>query len=203
MNEKMLYQSVASIKPEGFSVSDGSVLVRPVRAETDAQALFSLVSGAPFCGNGYQCGAYDPDLEVWRYLHHGPFGSIQELHAYIVYKDQLSDSRCFCVTDAKNEMPLGVLNLANHRPEHLKVELSGIWYGPAVKGKGVNRKACKLILAYLKEGGYRRVEWNCDARNMASMRAAQRLGFELEGVAKQHMIIKGKPRDTAMFALIL
>ena len=49
--------------------------------------------------------------------------------------------------------------------------------------------------------GYRRFEWKCDAANAASRRAAQRFGFSFEGVFRQHMVVKGRNRDTAWFAM--
>ena len=51
------------------------------------------------------------------------------------------------------------------------------------------------------EAGYRRVEWKCDAGNLPSRRAAQRFGFSFEGIFRQHMIVKGRNRDTAWFAI--
>jgi RimJ/RimL family protein N-acetyltransferase len=50
--------------------------------------------------------------------------------------------------------------------------------------------------------GYRRVEWKCDSLNERSRRAALRLGFRFEGIFRQHMIVKGKNRDTAWFAML-
>jgi hypothetical protein len=50
--------------------------------------------------------------------------------------------------------------------------------------------------------GYRRYEWKCNARNEPSRRAALRLGFTLEGIFRQHMVVKGKNRDTAWFSML-
>ena len=50
--------------------------------------------------------------------------------------------------------------------------------------------------------GYRRVEWKCDSLNERSRRAALRLGFRFEGIFRQHMIVKGRNRDTAWFAML-
>jgi RimJ/RimL family protein N-acetyltransferase len=50
--------------------------------------------------------------------------------------------------------------------------------------------------------GVRRLEWKCDALNAPSRKAAERFGFEFEGLFRQHMIIKGRNRDTAWFAMI-
>ncbi|KAK9234853.1 hypothetical protein V1525DRAFT_452431 [Lipomyces kononenkoae] len=44
--------------------------------------------------------------------------------------------------------------------------------------------------------GYRRFEWKCNTL------AAQRLGFIFEGIFRQHMITKGRNRDTAWFSII-
>jgi hypothetical protein len=38
--------------------------------------------------------------------------------------------------------------------------------------------------------------------NEPSRRAALRLGFQFEGIFRQHMIIKGKNRDTAWFSML-
>ena len=50
--------------------------------------------------------------------------------------------------------------------------------------------------------GNRRVEWKCEARNTASRRAAERFGFTYEGTFRQHMVVKGRNRDTAWFAML-
>jgi hypothetical protein len=59
-----------------------------------------------------------------------------------------------------------------------------------------------LMMKWAFQAGYRRYEWKCDARNMPSRRAAQRLGFSYEGIFRQHTIVKGRNRDTAWFAVI-
>jgi hypothetical protein len=45
------------------------------------------------------------------------------------------------------------------------------------------------------------IRWKCDANNARSRAAALRLGFRFEGVFQQHMIVKGRNRDTAWFAI--
>jgi hypothetical protein len=50
--------------------------------------------------------------------------------------------------------------------------------------------------------GYRRYEWKTNAFNAASRKAAERLGFTFEGVFRKHMIMKGRNRDTAWFAML-
>jgi hypothetical protein len=50
--------------------------------------------------------------------------------------------------------------------------------------------------------GYRRYEWKCNTESRASRRAAERLGFTFEGIFRQHMVVKGRNRDTAWYAML-
>jgi hypothetical protein len=59
-----------------------------------------------------------------------------------------------------------------------------------------------LMMDWAFAAGYRRYEWKCNALNMASRRAAQRLGFSYEGIFRQATVVKGRNRDTAWFAVI-
>ncbi|HKX57278.1 MAG TPA: GNAT family protein, partial [Xanthomonadales bacterium] len=64
-------------------------------------------------------------------------------------------------------------------------------------------EACFLHLQYAFEAlGYRRFEWKCNDQNLASKKAALRFGFKAEGVFRQHMVLKGRNRDTAWFSII-
>ena len=67
----------------------------------------------------------------------------------------------------------------------------------------VNTEVTFLFLRYLFDDlHYRRVEWKCDNLNERSKRAALRLGFNYEGLFRKHMVVKGKNRDTAWFAML-
>jgi hypothetical protein len=59
-----------------------------------------------------------------------------------------------------------------------------------------------LMMEWAFGAGYRRYEWKCNALNLASRRAAQRLGLSFEGVFRQAAVVKGRNRDTAWFAAI-
>ena len=59
-----------------------------------------------------------------------------------------------------------------------------------------------MIRHAFEDFGYRRVEWKCDALNEASKRAARRFSFTYEGTFRQHMVVKGRNRDTAWFAML-
>ena len=42
----------------------------------------------------------------------------------------------------------------------------------------------------------------CDDANAPSKKAAERFGFTFEGVFRQHLVYKGRNRDTAWFSII-
>ncbi len=60
-----------------------------------------------------------------------------------------------------------------------------------------------LLLRYAMDDlGYRRMEWKCNAANEPSRSAAARLGFRFEGIFYNHLVFKGRNRDTAWFSIL-
>ena len=89
------------------------------------------------------------------------------------------------------------------RPEMGVVEIGHIAYAPALQRTPLGTEAQYLLAAYAFDTlGYRRYEWKCNARNLASRRAAERYGFTFEGIFRQHMIVKGRNRDTAWYSIL-
>ena len=132
----------------------------------------------------------------------GPSRTPAALGAWLAAQDAAPDGRPFAVVDRATDRPVGVANLMANAPEHLRVELGDIWYGPVVQGTGVNTEATWLLLRHAFGLGYRRVDWKCDALNLRSRAAALRMGFRFEGIYEQHCITKGRNRDTAWFRML-
>lgn len=83
------------------------------------------------------------------------------------------------------------------------VEISGVLFGRAMQRTTAATEAIHLMLRYaFDQLGYRRVEWKCDSLNEPSGRAALRLGFTYEGRFRQHMVIKGRNRDTDWYSML-
>jgi RimJ/RimL family protein N-acetyltransferase len=88
-------------------------------------------------------------------------------------------------------------------PNHRVIEVGNIIFTPALQRSSGATEAMYLMARHVFEDlGYRRYEWKCNALNQPSRRAALRLGFDFEGVFRQHMIIKGRNRDTAWFSML-
>jgi RimJ/RimL family protein N-acetyltransferase len=87
-------------------------------------------------------------------------------------------------------------------PEHGVIEIGSILWGPAIARTRIATEALYLFARHsFDDLGYRRFEWKCDALNAPSRRAAERFGFTFEGIFRQHLVVKGKNRDTAWYAI--
>jgi RimJ/RimL family protein N-acetyltransferase len=87
-------------------------------------------------------------------------------------------------------------------PEAGTIEVGHICIAPELQRGRAATEAMYLMMRWAFEAGYRRYEWKCNALNIASRRAAERLGFSYEGVFRQAAVVKGRNRDTAWFACI-
>ncbi len=83
------------------------------------------------------------------------------------------------------------------------IEIGNILWNGLVARKPAATEALYLFARHAFDDlGYRRFEWKCNAENEPSRSAALRFGFSFEGVFRQHLIVKGRNRDTAWFAMI-
>jgi RimJ/RimL family protein N-acetyltransferase len=190
------------LKPDPVTLRGRLVRLEPLAPETDAPALFAASDGRALAVGARACEAYDPDSLVWRYLSLGPFAELDPFRAYLENLAAVPDSRAFCVHDTPTGVPVGVFTLMRNVPANLCIELGNIWYGPVVQRSGVNLEATYLMLRHAFELGYRRIEWKCNSENERSRRSALRMGFQFEGIQEQHMIIKGRNRDTAWYRML-
>ncbi|MFN8518824.1 MAG: GNAT family protein [Chloroflexota bacterium] len=189
-------------KPAAVELVGPRVALRPLGLPADAAALQAVSDGRPLRLGALHTDAYDPERSIWRYLSGGPFADAAALATWLAAQADAPDGLPLVVSDRSSGHPVGVANLMANAPEHLRIELGNIWYGPVVQGAGYNAEATWLLLRHAFGLGYRRVEWKCDARNLRSRAAALRMGFRFEGVFEQHYVIKGRERDTAWFRML-
>ena len=139
---------------------------------------------------------------MWTYLSYGPFADEAQMRSWLEGIAGSDDPRFFTVIDLATGDPVGVVSYLNIVGPDRRIELGHIWYVPAAqRGRANTETAYLLMRRAFDELGYRRVEWKCDALNARSRAAAERLGFTFEGVFRQHMIVKGRNRDTAWFSI--
>jgi RimJ/RimL family protein N-acetyltransferase len=177
-------------RPGRTSLRGSHVLVRPVEPELDAEPLFS-VSHPPH-----------GDPTIWTYLPDGPYAGAEHLRGMLTWAASADDALYFTLAALPDERPLGIASYQRITPEFGVIELGHIWFGPSLQRTTAATEAIYLLARHAFDDlGYRRLEWKCNALNAASRRAAERFGFTVEGVFRQHMVIKGRNRDTAWYAI--
>ena len=97
--------------------------------------------------------------------------------------------------------PVGYAFYLNILPQMGTIEVGNINFAPVLQRTPAATEAMYLMMQEAFALGYRRYEWKCNALNQPSRRAAQRLGFSWEGIFRQHLIVKGRNRDTAWFVM--
>jgi RimJ/RimL family protein N-acetyltransferase len=141
--------------------------------------------------------------ELWRYLFVGPFASEKDFRDYLDQRAAADDPLFFTIADAATDVPRGYASLMRIEPAHRVIEVGNMLYLPSLQRAVGATEAMYLLARYVFDDlGCRRYEWKCDALNEPSRRAALRLGFKFEGIFRQHMIVKGRNRDTAWYSML-
>ncbi|HMS95440.1 MAG TPA: GNAT family protein [Tabrizicola sp.] len=146
--------------------------------------------------------AYQGHDALWDYLAYGPFASGSAYHRWAREREAGEDPRFFVLRDMASDKAGGIASYLRITPEAGSIEVGHICISPSMQRGPAATEAMFLMMDWAFRAGYRRYEWKCNALNLASRRAAQRLGFSFEGVFRNHMIVKDRNRDTAWFSVI-
>jgi len=145
-----------------------------------------------------------PHDHVWTWLADGPYASQTCLHRALAEK-QASTAAVFLAIIPEGPAPsaAGYASYMRIEPAQGVVEVGNILLAPVLQRTRAATEAMYLMAKYVFDDlGYRRYEWKCNADNHPSRRAALRFGFSFEGIFRQHMVVKGRNRDTAWFAML-
>ncbi len=167
------------------------ITLSPVDPQADVEQLFVGTHGSA------------RKEQVWTYMGYGPFETDGQMLGWLQESAESEDPLFFTVHHHATRRRVGMVSFLNIAGDMRRLELGHIWYAPVAQRTQTNSEAVYLMLcAAFDELEYRRVEWKCDALNDRSRAAALRLGFRFEGVFRQHLIVKGRNRDTAWFAML-
>jgi RimJ/RimL family protein N-acetyltransferase len=146
--------------------------------------------------------ALQGEPRLWTYMAFGPFADFAAFSAWLASRHLSADPYFYAIMEPSGRA-VGLAALMSIRPEMRVVEIGNILLSPGLQRTALATEAQYLLARHAFEAlGYRRYEWKCDALNAASRRAALRFGFRFEGIFRDHMIIKGRSRDTAWFAML-
>jgi RimJ/RimL family protein N-acetyltransferase len=154
-------------------------------------------------GEALYAATHGEDAATWQYMHDGPFADREAFEAALGEKQRSMDPCCFSILDRSSGEATGYAAYLNIRPADGVIEVGSIVYGRTLRRTAGATEAMYLLARHAFETlGYRRYEWKCNTLNEPSVRAALRLGFTFQGVFRQHMIVKGRSRDTAWFSML-
>lgn len=154
---------------------------------------------------------------VWTWLADGPYESEAAFFAGLERKQLAKDAVFLAILPNSNglaanphtrlrppgDLAGGYASYMRMDPAHGVIEVGNILLAPHLQRSAAATEAMYLMACHVFEHlGYRRYEWKCNARNEPSRQAALRLGFKFEGIFRQHMVIKGRSRDTAWFSML-
>ena len=177
--------------PERRSLAGAYARLEPVEPAAHAEGLFRLSHARP------------EDAALWTYLAYGPFAGQAAFESWLAERARSSDPLFFAIVDQATGEAAGMASYLNIVPANGCIEIGHIWFAPRLQRTRAATEAIFLLMRHVFDDlRYRRLEWKCDALNAPSRRAAGRFGFTYEGTFRQHMIVKGRNRDTAWFALL-
>ena len=141
--------------------------------------------------------------DIWDYLPVGPFKDQGGFATWLTERERSTSPYYFySILDPRSRC-VGVAALMEFRPAMKVIEVGHITYGAPLQRTPLATEAQYLLARYAFETlGYRRYEWKCNSLNAPSRRAAERFGFAYEGLFRQHMIVKGRSRDTAWYSML-
>jgi RimJ/RimL family protein N-acetyltransferase len=145
----------------------------------------------------------DANDDVWTWMPYGPFADQAAFQTWLKDREAARDPWFYALVKRETGEALGMGAFMRADPANGVIEIGNIWMSPPLQRTRESTEAMYLMIRHAFDDlGVRRLEWKCDALNAPSRAAALRFGFEFEGIFKQHMIIKGRNRDTAWFAII-
>ena len=167
------------------------IRLSPVNPQTDVAELYECSHGS------------DVKAQIWTYMSYGPFDNTRSMQKWLEQGAKSEDPLFFIVHHLESKQHVGMVSFLNIVSDMRRLELGHLWYSPDAQRSNVNTEAIYLMLCEAFDRlKYRRVEWKCDSLNERSRAAALRLGFKFEGIFRQHIIVKGRNRDTAWYSML-
>jgi RimJ/RimL family protein N-acetyltransferase len=178
------------LRPQRTVLTGRMVTIVPLDPVAYAEALYEATHG--------------PERdELWQYLSDGPFPDRAAFDADLRQKAASEDPLFFAILDNASGRARGRAAYLRMEPAHGVLEVGAILYAPSFQRTAGATEAMYLMARHAFEDlGCRRYEWKCNSAHERSRRAALRLGFSFEGIFRQHMIVKGRNRDTAWYSML-
>lgn len=176
--------------PRAFSATGRYVMIEPFQRHAHQETLWTALGG-------------EAVSDLIRYFPNGPYTHAHELSDWLEKSaGELGWVTCIFRGRVSGDV-VGMASYMRPDPANGVVEVGSVAHGPAMARTPMSTEAHYLMARHVFEDlDYRRYEWKCHNLNEPSKVTARRLGFEFEGVFRQHIVAKGINRDTAWFSMI-
>lgn len=172
-----------------------SLAGRYVKLEPFNEETASLGAGEHLCGS--------KNGDLWKFIPLNCPETNQQLVAMMQFTAANLGWITYAIKCSERDMVVGMASLMGIRAEHRSAEVGCVVFGKEMQRTPLGTETIFLLASHLFDDlKYRRFEWKCDNLNKASKSAALRFGFEYEGLFRKDMIVNGRNRDTAWFAMI-
>lgn len=167
------------------------VTLEPQNAEKHAADLFAASHGSAEA------------LKIWDYLTYGPWPSVEAYAATLRTQSASFDPIFYAIRKHETGKICGQASFLDINALNGSIEIGHIWFAPELQRTRAATEALFLMLDHaMSDLGYRRMQWRCNGMNEKSRQGARRLGFRFEGIFYNHLIFKGKNRDTTWYSIL-
>jgi len=181
----------SSLLPQRTIIKGRFVDLEPQDASKHGQELFQAGHSS------------DAALGIWEYLAYGPWPTVDAYAAQLRQQSSSFDPIFYTIRSHKTGCACGQISFLDMHAQNGVIEIGHIWFGTELQRTRGATEALFLMLKYAMDDlGYRRMQWRCNSLNEKSRQAARRLGFRFEGIFYNHLIFKGKNRDTAWYSIL-
>jgi len=202
------YDSISEVndlgQPVGFKVLDWQPRKLPDRSPmTGRYCRVEPLDPATHLEGLWAGIQLDPRGFNWTYSPPDKPDTIEELRALLEKNAAGTDPFFHAIVDLESGDAVGWATFMRMQPEVGVIEVGNIHYSPRLQRKPAGTEAMYLMMRRVfDELGYRRYEWKCHSLNAPSRAAAERYGFQFEGIHRQALVMKGRNRDTAWFSIL-
>jgi UDP-4-amino-4,6-dideoxy-N-acetyl-beta-L-altrosamine N-acetyltransferase len=143
----------------------------------------------------------EPEVQAQLFSERPP--TIDEHLRWLAGVEASGDRHEFMIVERTSGRSVGTIGLGHIDRVNRRAEYGVLIGEPDARGKGLAAEASRLLLAYaFGTLGLRRVYLHVLARNEDALRLYRRVGFQLEGVLRQHVRKGDEFLDVAVMAVL-
>jgi UDP-4-amino-4,6-dideoxy-N-acetyl-beta-L-altrosamine N-acetyltransferase len=143
----------------------------------------------------------DPEVQAQLFSQRPP--TVEEHLRWLADMEARGDRHEFMIVERTSGRSVGTIGLSRIDRVNRRAEYGVLIGEPDARGKGLAAEASRLLLAYaFGTLGLRRVYLHVLARNEDALRLYRRVGFQPEGVLRQHVRKGDELLDVAVMAVL-